>query len=184
MACAARIEKGAVPVPIDADNGVVGGVEDLLQLTDGDVAERFGGLAVGDVAVVKGNAIVDGEDVDVDPEVERRIEVLDVLSDACLHDVAIGTLDLGSDGVRKELPMGFVVDVGGKNAADAHGFSVRVGDDPVGVEAEDGIGYLGEQIGRGGFARRRLSWRNGTARIGRGRRVVDERVGHGNDCTE
>ena len=129
------IKKGAVPVPIDTDYGVGGCVEDLLQLADSDVAEQFGVFAVGDIAVIEGNAFVSGEYVDVDPDAERRIEVLDVLRDATLHDAAIGVLDLGTDSVWKELPMGSVADVGGKNAADPDGFGVRVGNDPVAIEA-------------------------------------------------
>ena len=134
------VGEGAVPLAIDADDGVGEYVEDLLKLTDGGVAERFGALAVGDVTIVESDTFVGGDDVDVDPDVEGRVEVLDVLGNASLHDVAVGAFEVGADGFGEELPVGLGVDVGGLEAADADGFGVCVGDGPVGVAAEDGFG--------------------------------------------
>jgi hypothetical protein len=108
-----------------------------LKLSDGGVAERFGALAVGDVAVVERDAFVGGDDMDINPYVERRVEVFDALGDAGLHDVPVRALKIGADGFWKELPMGFGVDVGGLEPTDASGFGVGVRDGPVGVTAED-----------------------------------------------
>lgn len=134
------IGEGAVPVAVDADDGVRGGVQDLLELTCGGVVEGNGAFAIGDVAVVEANAPVDGEDVDVDPEVERFVEVFDLLGNARLHDDAVGVFEIGADGFRKKLPVGLGVDVGGLEATDLNSFGVGEGDEPVAVEAEDGIG--------------------------------------------
>ncbi len=51
-------------------------------------------------------------------------------------------LEFSAQNVGEELPVSFAVDVSGEDAADSDGFGVGVSDDPVAVEAEDGLGNL------------------------------------------
>jgi hypothetical protein len=83
--------------------------------------------------------------VDVNPNVEGFVKVLDLLRDASVHNVVADALEFGTQSVVEEFPVSFTVDVSGLNAADSDGFGVGVGDDPVAVEAEDGLGNLRDE---------------------------------------
>ena len=139
------VGEGAIPVAVDADDGVRVAVEDLLQLADGLVAAAFGGFASGDVAVVEGDAVVGRKDVNLNPDVEEFVKVLHLLGDASVHDVVADAFELGAQSIGEEFPVGFAVDVGRLDAADSDGFGVGVGDDPVAVEAENGLGNLRDE---------------------------------------
>src|SRR6202035_5218614 len=106
------VGEGAIPVAIDADNGVRVAIEDLLQVTDGLVAPGFGALESGDVAVVEGDAVVGRKDVDVHPHAEGFAKVLDLLGDASVHGVVMDAFEIGAQRIGEEFPVGFAVDVG------------------------------------------------------------------------
>ena len=66
----AAVEEGELPVAIEADDGVGGGFENLMELADRGVAQGLGPFAVGDVLIVEGDALVGGADVNIDPGVD------------------------------------------------------------------------------------------------------------------
>ena len=139
-----KIGEGAVPVAVDADDGVGCALEDELELVRGGFACGFGALAVGDLAVVEGDAAFEGKDVDVGPDVEGRIVVLEVLGDAG-HGAAGVDFELGVEGLGEYLPEGFAIDVGGGQAAESASLGVGEGDAVVAIKKDKGVWELFEQ---------------------------------------
>src|SRR5207302_11152507 len=136
------ISKRAVPILVNADDRVHVAVEDLLQLADGLVAHAFSVLASGNVAIVEGDAVLGGKNVDVKPGAERVVKVLGLLRDASMHDVMANPFKFGTQNFGEQLPVRFAVDLSGQNAADPDGLGVGVSDYPVAVEAEQSLRNL------------------------------------------
>jgi hypothetical protein len=67
-----------------------------------------------------------------------------VTSIAGLHAAAVALFDLGAEGFGKELPVGFVVEILGPDAAEAACLFVGEEEAPIVVEDEHGIGEAGE----------------------------------------
>jgi hypothetical protein len=136
----AGVEEGVVPIAIEADDAVGGGFEDLIEAVGEGVAQGFGAFARAVVAIVEHQAVRNGQDRDVEPDVEGSVEVLDVAVRAGLHAAAVALFDLGADGLGEELPVGFAVEVLGLDAAEAARLFVCEEDAPIVVKDEYRIG--------------------------------------------
>ena len=139
-----EVSEGAVPVAVDADDGVGCALEDELELVGGGFAGGFGALAVSDLAVIEGDAAFERKDVDVGPDVEGRVVVLEALGDAG-HGASGVDFELGVEGLGEDLPEGLAIDVGGCQAAESASLCVGEGDAEVAIEKDKGVWELFEQ---------------------------------------
>ena len=145
----ATIEKGKIPVAVDAGHGVGCGFEDLPELADRGVAKELGAFAVGDVVIIEGYSFVGRVDRDVDPGIDALGVILHVGLLAGAHDVAVEMFKFRTDEVRVDLPIRPAVDdLGRSNSAAAARLLLREGDNPVSIDAYDPCGDLGQEAGK------------------------------------
>lgn len=111
--------------------------------------QRVGGhFARADVAEVDRQALVGRIGVDLDPDAQRRVVLLEADRDVITHRVAVVELERAAHGRLEFVPDDGAEQLGAAAAQGALGFAVEVSEAPVAVEHEEAVGDALERCGQ------------------------------------